>query len=660
MSTQSPALDFAASQFIYRCQFGQQGPAKEAGFRWDPTTKTWWTKDAEKASALLSVATAAAKAALEAALAGANASIAASKAVDAAVEIPCPTGLAYLPYQKAGIAYALARPATLIGDEMGLGKTIQAIGVINTLPTDAKIIIVCPASLRLNWKREIEKWSVLPRTIGIVENGKDWPEGDVIIINYDLLGKHAERLAVQWDLLVIDEAHYLKNGKALRTKAALGDKGTGGLRAHRRLFLTGTPISNRPIELWSLIHSLDPSGLGASWRTFATRYCNGRQGRYGWEVDGASNLDELQRKLRASVMCRRQKSEVLAELPAKRRQIVVLPTNGASAAVKAENKAFEATEKRLEALRLQVELGKAGDDENAYERAVEALRDATRAAFTEISVLRHRTALAKVPAVLEHLQNSEEKQIVFCHHKDVAEELRAALAEFGVVTLTGDSDMTDRQAAVDRFQTDPACRYFIGTMGAAGVGITLTASSHVIFAELDWVPGTISQAEDRAHRIGQTNSVLIQHLVLDGSLDARMANVLVEKQAVIDAALDDDPGRVQVAEQAEIPELEEPATKSTSRARIATEAAMMTAEQIAAIHGGLIILARRCDGAFALDGAGFNKMDAGIGHDLAGRATLTPKQAALGKILVRKYQRQLSRTILDAALNADESPQSQS
>jgi hypothetical protein len=188
-----------------------------------------------------------------------------------------------------------------------------------------------------------------------------------------------------------------------------------------------------------------------------------------------------------------------------------------------------------------------------------------------------------------------------------------------------------RQAEVERFQNDPACRMFIGSIHAAGVGITLTAASHVVFAELDWVPGNVSQAEDRCHRIGQRDSVLVQHLVFDNSVDSRMAGIIVAKQAVIDSALD---------EGMKIPKVEVVVGPQPVKEPVVNPGDLPP-EQVEAIHTALKLLASRCDGAFAEDGAGFNKLDTNFGHSLASAPRLSQKQAAAGKKLANKYRRQL-------------------
>lgn len=636
------------ARWIARCSYEDRAIPKSAGFRWDPTNKQWYTTD-EATAAKLSDPDAAAKlmAAAETKQAERSATVEASRAATADIDIPCPEGLAYLPYQRAGINYALRRPNVLFGDEMGLGKTIQAIGVINADPSIRKVLVICPASLKLNWQREMRKWLTREMSI-VIASGQSCHPGfsDITIANYDIMTKHAEALRAQpWDLIICDEAHYLKNPEAKRTQAVVGKEKKGevempGIAARRRILLTGTPIPNRPVEGWPLFHYLDPVEFRSFWG-YAKYFCAAENNDYGWDFTGSSHLPELQEKLRASIMVRRLKADVLTELPAKRRAVIEIAANGASKSVEREREAWERKEATMLALRAALELAKASDDPADYAAAVARLKEAARAAFDELAKLRHDTAVAKIPYVVEHINSSIEggaKVVVFAHHHDV---LHALSAEFGdrSVVVSGEVRIEERQRAVDRFQSDPECQVFIGGIQAAGVGITLTAASHVVFAELDWVPGNMTQAEDRCHRIGQREMVLVEHLVLEGSLDARMAHTLVEKQEIIGAALDVET-EVPVVP---VPERERAATENVSRAKIETEAAKLTPDQIAAVAAGLAELAAM-DGDFARDqnGMGFSKIDCEIGHRLAMLgAGLTPKQAALGARLVRKYRRQV-------------------
>lgn len=641
-------------RFVARCSYEQREIPKEAGFRWDREKKCWYTQDPGVAAKLTGDPEALAAKITEREQVKA-AAIASSRAADADVEIPVPEGLSYLPYQRAGIAYSLAHESVLIGDDMGLGKTIQAIGISNADPSIRRVLIVCPASLKLNWMREWQKWSVREMSIGIA--GKQWPTHDICIINYDILKKHIESIRrVAWDLLICDESHYLKNPKAQRTQFVVGkerrkdDPGFAGIQSRRRVCLSGTPIPNRPVEGWSVFHFLDPKTFD-SFFPFVKRYCGAYQGSHGWDFSGASHLDELQDKLRSSIMIRRKKADVLTELPAKRRQVVELEMSSEMAdAVDAETRSWAQFEDEVQSARVAVELAKAEGDET-YQDAVQRLRSLTQAAFTEMSKLRHDTAVRKVPLVIDDLRDMIDQRIkvvAFAHHKDVIGAILEAFPGISV-SITGDTEMHARQRAVDRFQTDPECLLFVGNIQAAGVGITLTAASNVVFAELDWVPGNITQAEDRCHRIGQRDTVFVRHLVLDGSLDAKMAKTLVSKQEIIDQALD----RERVA--GEMPPVipstkrEEAATESTTREKVAETAKTLTLAQVEGIHACLQVVAGMCDGAREKDDSGFNAMDAKIGKSLAYQAFLTPRQAALGLKIVAKYRRQIPPQMLAAA-----------
>ncbi len=539
-------------------------------------------------------------------------------------------------------------------------NTIQAIGVINGDPSIKRVLVICPNTLKINWRSEMRKWLVEPKQIGIVFAGGVFPNTPIVIINYDIVSRYRPAIdRVEWDLLIADEAHALKSSRAQRTKAVLGGgkKGDGRvepIQARRRLMLTGTPILNRPAEIWTLIHALDPRGIGGDFWRFHRRYCNAHQTRYGWDMTGASNLDELQRVLRESVMVRRLKNEVLTDLPAKRRQLVEISPNGATDIVAHEMTAFQRANDRLAEIRARVALADAAEDEAAYKAAVDELRAAQGVMFTEMSKVRHETAVAKIPYVIEHLKEAVEasgKVVLFAHHLDV---IQAIAAEFGsaAVTLTGQTNVNDRQAAVDRFQNDPTCTLFVGNILAAGVGITLTASSHVVFAELDWRPAMITQAEDRTHRIGQKNSVLVQHLVFDGSLDAKMAKTIVDKQSIIDAALDVGMAPPEPEIEFDLAQATQPATQSQNPPRTAESVpalAPLAPEQVEAVLTALRRLAAMdTDNARELNGVGFSKVDTIIGKDLAMRSSLSVKQAHLGRRIARKYRRQIGDQLVAA------------
>lgn len=462
--------------------------------------------------------------------------------------IPVPAGLDYLPFQRDGIEWMIGRPNVLLADAMGLGKTIQAIGLVNASPDIRRVLIVCPASLKLNWKNELMTWCTRPMTINIIDPGSDWQPTDIVILNYEQVDKHRASIdKVEWDLLICDESHYLKNHKAKRTHVVVGHwdndpaKRIYPIKAKQRLFMTGTPILNRPKELWTTVRALDRYGLGRDWLGFHMRYCSAYKDKFGWQLDGASNLEELQAKLRGSIMLRRKKEDVLKQLPAKRRQIIMLEpvTVGAKQALKNEQELLK-TEKKMNELRAEIERLSVDQASEAYKKAVQKLSTFENVAFGESAKLRHRTALAKLPMAMDHLCNvleSEDKIVVFAHHHDVIDQLVEGLANHGVVTFDGRvADIKKRQAAVEAFQRDPKVRVIVGSIGAMGTGWTLTAASYVAFCELDWVPGNLNQAEDRLHRIGQAESVLVQHLMLNGSFDGRMAKSVMHKQRVIERA----------------------------------------------------------------------------------------------------------------------------
>lgn len=582
------------------------------------------------------------------------AQIQASQAVSADIVIPKPANLSfdYFPFQKAGIAFAhtdatlsTLKRGTLIADDMGLGKTIQAIGIINCHPEIKKVLVVCPASLKINWKNELRRWLVRPMTIGIANSVDGVPNTDVVIINYDILEKLRQSLYDEWDnetdydLVILDEAHVVRNTKTIRYKALkpLCDM------ANHVIALTGTPVWNKAQDLEALLRVLGED-FNTTWKDF---------GKFKYVASNSKRQAELNRRLRERVMVRRLKEAVMGELPPKLRQVIELPANGASGLLDAEVAAFIDRETLLNELRAALELSKVSDNQEEYLAALQALKDFARASFEEISRIRHLTALAKADHVIEHLrsihdEDSTRKIVLFAHHRDVLEKISEA---FGSKIIDGQTPPDKRQAIVDDFNANPSTWLVCGSIRAMGMGFTLTSSSWVVFAELDWVPAIMNQCEDRVHRIGQTaDMITIQHIVLEKSLDARMAHTLVLKQAVMTGVT----GTLEMEEPV-IPALSttiefEPVT--ITRKEADAEALGLTLEMISKIHDGLRSLAMVCDGAVDKDNVGFNGCDSRIGKSLAAQQTLSPKQAALGKRLLKKYSRQLGEWVLELGQTA--------
>lgn len=473
-------------------------------------------------------------------------------------------------------------PRVLLADSMGLGKTVQALGVLHHTQAYPALIVV-PASLKLNWARESEKWAPGSHAVMLSKKPKaehkklirtalttgevdktlrsfiTTPTGSntkealtsnklVLIINYDVLPAWEPLLRnTHPRTVVFDEFHFTKNPRALRTKAARRI----AKNAERVIGMTGTPIMNKPVDLLAQLDILGVTNdLFGSRDHFLDHHCNRHLNEFGYyDVSGASNLRELQETLNRTIMIRRLKKHVLKDLPPKRRQLVELEvtTRKLRSLLDTQLEQHEQHQSRIDKYRAAVREAKRNGSDEQYEAAAQKLREAEAIAFEDMSRVRRDIALQKLPHVIEHLKlalENEEKLIVFAHHKDVITGLKEAFPSISVV-IDGSTPPTARAEAVDQFQDNPNIKLFIGNIIAAGTGITLTAASHVIFAELDWVPANISQAEDRAHRIGQQNSVLVTHLVLDRSLDARMARTLIRKQSISDRALDA-PNRLQV------------------------------------------------------------------------------------------------------------------
>lgn len=557
-----------------------------------------------------------------------------------------PSDLTLYPFQNAGVEYMLNRKNILLADEMGLGKTVQAIAYINQHNL-SNIIIVCPKSLVLNWRNELNEWLINKNLTITIANGSIDKDANITIINYELLKKWEDVVIKdrEYDLIICDEAHNIKNEKTQKSKYVKS------IKTKRNIRITGTPICNRPKELFNIVTDLDDRF--GNWWNFAKRYCNATKTKYGWDFSGSSNLDELQTILRETVMLRRLKADVLKDLPSKNRQIVELKSNHTS--IKAEQKYLSNVEKTKEDLILKVQLSKLSDNKEEYTNAVNNLKSFNKAQFTEIAKLRHETALAKVDDIVEliseQLEEDENKKvIVACHHQDVILQYIEKFEKYNPVSITGSTKTEDRQINVEKFQNDVNCRVFIASIQAAGVGITLTSSDWVVFAELDFVPANMMQMEDRAHRIGQENNVLIQHIVLENSIDSKLVKTLILKQEIIEKALD---RKIEVnnesqEEQNEVEIIENGLDSSivykttyTEIEKLSKEKEYTEIEKIELLKNLRKIASNDYDNATEKNNIGFNKFDSRIGHELSCYNMLSNKQAVIVEKLVKKYRKQL-------------------
>jgi len=546
----APFLGYSEKQnlFCFLCSYEDNSFARRAGFGWDKKHRYWVTPFADVAAKVLKRLPPKAAKIIATVKERERRRVLCSHAV-------APEGLdgdqfapsdhSYYPFQIAGIEYMLHQHSILLSDQMGLGKTIQVIGLCNLLWSTgdalSSVLIVCPAKGKSHWYATWDEWSLTEQSIDFVEGRRNEAafKADVVIINYDLLTSYKKQLYAQkWDLVVLDEAHYIKNPDTQRARALVGHgygpRAVEGIQARIKIATTGTPIVNRPIELFTALHYLDPIAWPRRF-DFGKRYCGGYQGEWGWDFQGSSNAEELQYRLRATLMIRRLKQFVLPDLPPKVRQVIEIQDSGVEKYMKVENQLWG---------RVLDRLGEIDDsvlNEEQYRQAMRLLRGGDKLLFDQMSIARHETARVKIPFIIEHLHEAIEssgKVVCFCHHKVV---VNALMAEFGEGAVKLDGSTSDRVGALarKRFQSEEGIKLFVGNIEAAGTVIDLTAASHVVFAELDWVPGNVTQAEDRCHRIGTVDSVLVQHLVLAGSIDAKMAETIVHKQGVIDNAIDD-------------------------------------------------------------------------------------------------------------------------
>ncbi|XP_072435773.1 DNA annealing helicase and endonuclease ZRANB3 isoform X2 [Chiloscyllium punctatum] len=434
-----------------------------------------------------------------------------------------------LPFQKEGIKFGIERNGRcMIADEMGLGKTIQAIALAYLYKQEWPLLIVVPSSLKYPWIEEIEKWitELNPDNLNLIESKNDIgriPTSKITILGYGLLTNDAQTLVdalyeQNFQVVIVDESHYIKSRNAARSTILVPIV----QKAARAVLLTGTPALSRPEELFMQIDALHPRKFG-TWTDYAKKYCNAHLRYFGkraqWDCKGASNLDELHRYL-SRIMIRRMKDEVLSQLPPKIRQQI--PFDLSKEATKEMNGSIEEWEKLMREL-----YSSSAETDNPF---IQVMGLVTR--------MYKQTAVAKAGAVKDYikmmLRDTKLKFLVFAHHLTMLQACTEAAIESKAryIRIDGSVPSSERINLVHQYQNDPETQVAILSIKAAGQGLTFTAATHVVFAELFWDPGHLLQAEDRAHRIGQCSSVHVHYLIARGTLDSLMWSMLKRKTRV--------------------------------------------------------------------------------------------------------------------------------
>ena len=423
-----------------------------------------------------------------------------------------------LEHQKEAVQKLVENKKFILADDMGLGKTTSTI--IAALEANSKkVLIICPATLKINWKREIENYS--NKSIYIAEGKNFSTDADFVIINYDIIKNFhdpkkkddSEILKSNFDLVIVDEAHYIKNGQAQRTKLINDLVKT----VDRLWLLTGTPMTSRPMDYFNLLSLVD-SPVSKNWMAYAIRYCQGYQfnvgGRKIWNITGASNLEEL-RERTAGTILRRLKENVL-DLPDK----IITPVY-----LRLKSKNYEEV---------------MGEYYDWYDKNPDESKSLT-VQFSKLTKVRQIIADEKISQTIEIAENiieQDKKVIIFCNFTD---SLNKIIEHFGksAVKLDGSMSKPERQRSVDEFQDNPKVKVFVGNIKAAGVGITLTSAEAVIMNDLSFLPSDHAQAEDRAYRYGQKNNVLVYYPIFENTIEGVIYDILNNKKQVIATVMGD-------------------------------------------------------------------------------------------------------------------------
>ncbi|XP_050545725.1 SWI/SNF-related matrix-associated actin-dependent regulator of chromatin subfamily A-like protein 1 [Daktulosphaira vitifoliae] len=418
------------------------------------------------------------------------------------------------PFQKTGIQFGVSKNGRcIIADDMGLGKTIQAIGIAMYYSDNFPLLIVCPSSMRYTWEEEIRIRMPnipIPSIYVLSKANEHIINPAVVITSYDLMTKTKDLLMrLKFGVIILDESHSLKNEKTARTQVSLAL----AMQSNRCILLSGTPALSRPMELYSQIKAVTRSNFMTPIE-YGKRYCNGQEAKYGWDFSGSSNMKELKVLLETQFMIRRLKTDVLKQLPQKVRNVVILD----SCHLKNRTENMDNLEGML-------------NDKSLRKMQV-------RGALLEYF---NHTGDAKLPAICDYIINllkEGKKFLVFAHHQKVMNGICKILEENQTyyIRIDGRTSSEERKSVCDQFQSEDKFRVAVLSITAANSGITLTAANLVVFAELFWNPGILTQAEDRAHRIGQSEAVTIQYLLAKGTADDHLWPLIQSKLNVLNKA----------------------------------------------------------------------------------------------------------------------------
>jgi SWI/SNF-related matrix-associated actin-dependent regulator 1 of chromatin subfamily A len=495
-----PVLTHDGKRFLFRCQFDERHLPKSAGFEWRDDLK-WHTVSALVAARLREYATGEVRRKL-------NRYLIEVSSWPKPLPEP-PAGLKLLPHQVDAAKFALSRNRSYLGLDPGLGKTIVAATVARAL--GAPVVYVSPPFLVRNVEAEFRKWAPEVRLMVVP---------DTQLVKEQVFSAVTLRGAESGAVLIVDEAHRFKNPEAKRTQYLLGGKGQPGIVSFfsRQIFMSGTPMPNRPMELYPILARVAPETVdGMSMFDYGRRFCAGHKNQWGWDFSGASNLTELRSRVihpDGPFMLRLKKN--LLDLPPKTEEVFVISADMSPRLAKLD-RGLGARYGDVEDLIKARIAAKAGKDDDEL----------------HLGTYRRLLGLEKVQPIVQYieslLEETDENILVFAYHKEVIAQLSTALRAHKHAVITGETPTGDRQAIVERFQKS-SDRILIGNYLAMGVGFTLTKATRGIFVEYSWVPGENEQAGDRMHRIGQKGSVLVQYVVYENSVDKAVIETLMKKR----------------------------------------------------------------------------------------------------------------------------------